>query len=116
MPKKSSPKIKTCKTAAKLLRLPPVQVLLVVQVTAVGFVIARLRLATGSVWPAVALHLAWNRIIIGGFDAVTTGTGAALWVGESGILTTLTLVVAAALCSRGRWTILRSPAARDQAQ
>jgi len=91
-------------------------VLLVVAATALGVVIARLRLATGSVWPAVALHLAWNRIIIGGFDAVTAGDRAALWVGESGLLTALVLVVAAAVCSRGRWTILRSPAARDQAR
>lgn len=83
--------------------------LLVVGITSFGYVIARVRLETGSVWPAVVLHAAWNSIIQGPFDGATTGAGAALWVGESGILTTLVLVVAAVIYSRGRWTILRKP-------
>jgi membrane protease YdiL (CAAX protease family) len=56
--------------------------LLMVMTPALGFVLARMRLETGSVWPAVALHAA-------------------------GILTALALVVAAVVYSRGRWTILR---------
>ena len=40
--------------------------------------------------------------------------GAALWVGESGILPALTLVVAALIVSRGRWTIIRSLPERKQ--
>jgi membrane protease YdiL (CAAX protease family) len=84
-------------------------VLLVVGITAFGYVIARMRLETGSVWPAIVLHTAWNSIIIRGFDPATTGSGAMLWVGESGILTTLALVVAAVVFSRGRWTILGEP-------
>ena len=43
------------------------------------------------------------------FDPATTGAGAMLWVDESGILTTLVLVAAAVVYSRGRWTILREP-------
>lgn len=82
--------------------------LLVVGITSFGFVAARLRLETGSVWPAVVLHTAWNRTIQGLFDGSTTGTGATLWVGEAGILTTLTLVVAAMICSRGHWEVVRS--------
>jgi CAAX protease family protein len=31
--------------------------------TSFSFVFARLRLETGSVWPAIALHAAWNSII-----------------------------------------------------
>jgi hypothetical protein len=42
--------------------------------------------------------------------------GAALWVGESGILPALTLVVAAVIVSRGRWTIIRSLPERKQPQ
>ena len=42
--------------------------------------------------------------------------GAALWVGESGILPALTLVVAALIVSRGRWTIIRSLSERKQPQ
>ena len=46
-------------------------------------------------------------VIQGPFDGTTTGAGATLWVGEAGILTALTLVLAAAVFSRGRWTIIR---------
>src|SRR5262245_53290106 len=38
-------------------------VLFMVLATALSFVFARLRLETGSVWPAIALHAAWNAII-----------------------------------------------------
>ncbi len=82
--------------------------LIMVSITSFGYVIARVRLETGSVWPAVVLHTAWNNIIQGPFDGATTGAGAMLWVGESGVLTALTLVAAAVLCSRGRWTIIRA--------
>src|SRR5919202_970234 len=87
--------------------------LLMVGATSTGFVIARMRLETGSIWPAIALHGAWNSTIQGAFDPATTGTGAGatLWVGEAGILTALALVVAAVIFSRGRWTIRRVPEA-----
>jgi uncharacterized protein len=86
-------------------------VLFMVSVTSMGFVFARMRLETGSIWPAIALHGAWNSIIQGAFDPVTmgTGAGATLWVGEAGILTALALVVAAVIFSRGHWTIRRVP-------
>jgi uncharacterized protein len=74
-----------------------------------GFVFARMRLETGSIWPAIALHGAWNSIIQLAFDPATTGAGAALWVGEAGILTALALVAAAVIFSRGRWTMRRVP-------
>lgn len=82
--------------------------LIMVSITSLGYVIARMRLETGSVWPAIVLHTAWNRIIQGPFDGATTGTGATLWVGESGILTALALMIAAVIYSRGRWTIIRT--------
>jgi len=84
--------------------------LFMVMVTSFGFVFARMRLETGSIWPAIALHGAWNSIIQGAFDPVMgTGAGATLWVGEAGILTALALVVAAVIFSRGHWTIRRVP-------
>ena len=89
-------------------------VLIMVSITSFGYVIARMRLETGSVWPAVVLHGAWNSIIQGPFDGATTGAGATLWVGESGILTALTLVVAAFIFSRGRWTVIRSLPRREK--
>jgi uncharacterized protein len=85
-------------------------VVIMVSITSFGYVIARMRLETGSIWPAIVLHAAWNSIIQGPFDGNTTGTGATLWVGESGILTALALVVAAFVLSRGGWTFLRRPA------
>ena len=87
--------------------------LLMVGATSTGFVIARMRLETGSIWPAIALHGAWNSTIQGAFDPATTdtGVGATLWVGEAGILTAIALVVAAVIFSRGRWTIRRVPEA-----
>jgi len=90
-------------------------VLFMVSVTSLGFVFARMRLETGSIWPTIALHGAWNSIIQGAFDPVTmgTGAGATLWVGEAGIFTALALVVAAVIFSRGHWTIRRVPEERQ---
>jgi membrane protease YdiL (CAAX protease family) len=90
-------------------------VLIVVSITSFGYVIGRLRLESGSVWPAVVLHAAWNRVIQQLFDPATTGARATLWVGESGVLTALTLILAAVIFSRGSWTILREPPRREKA-
>jgi CAAX protease family protein len=77
--------------------------------TAFSFVFARLRLETGSVWPAITLHSAWNAIIQAAFDPASHDAQAELWIGESGILVALTMIVAAIVFSYGRWTILRTP-------
>lgn len=83
---------------------PVVSTLLwMVVATAFSFVFARLRLATGSVWPAIALHSAWNAIIQTAFDPASKGTGAELWIGESGILIALTMTLAAVVFSYGKW-------------
>jgi membrane protease YdiL (CAAX protease family) len=84
-------------------------VLWMVTATAFSFVFARLRLETGSVWPAITLHSAWNAIIQTAFDPASHGAGAELWIGESGILIALTMIVAAVVFSCGRWTICRTP-------
>jgi uncharacterized protein len=90
---------------------PPflIALLLVIMATAFSFVFARLRLETGSVWPAITLHSAWNAIIQTAFDPASHGAQPELWIGESGILTALTMIVAAIAFSYGRWTILRTP-------
>ena len=94
---------------------PAVAALLwMVTATAFSFVFARLRLETGSVWPAIALHAAWNAIIQAAFDPASTGAGAELWIGESGIFVALTMIVVAVIFSRGRWTIRRVPEVREQ--
>ena len=81
--------------------------LFVGSVTSVAFVFARMRLETGSIWPVIFAHSAWNSIIQGPFDGATKGPVAALWTGESGILTVIVIVVVAVLVSRGTWTYIR---------
>ena len=90
-------------------------VLVMVSATAVAYVLARLRLETGSIWPAIAFHAAYNSIIQSAFAPATTGARAPLWVGmEAGILVALTVVVAV-IFSRGHWTIRRVPEEREGA-
>jgi membrane protease YdiL (CAAX protease family) len=85
-----------------------------VSVTSFAYVLARLRLETGSIWPAIVGHSAYNSVIQSAFDPATRGAGAPLWVGmKAGILVALTLAVTAVVFSRGRWTILRVPEARE---
>jgi membrane protease YdiL (CAAX protease family) len=79
----------------------------------VGYVLARLRLATGSVWPAIALHGAWNSVIQGPFDHATAGARRLLWTGESGILVVLTLLLATIMVARWPAPMLRQLPRRD---
>lgn len=73
-------------------------------ISAGAVVAAHVRLATGSVWPAVIFHASWNAIIQGPFDGFTRGGDAAqttsIWVGESGLLVVAVSVLAAALVWR----------------
>ncbi|GIG01629.1 CPBP family intramembrane glutamic endopeptidase [Catellatospora citrea] len=81
-----------------------------VSAIATGYVIARTRLETGSIWPPITLHAAYNSVIQAAFDPATSGPNAALWVGEeAGLLVAATLVVAAVICSRGTWRLLATP-------
>jgi membrane protease YdiL (CAAX protease family) len=73
--------------------------------TSFSFVFARLRLETGSVWPAIALHAAWNGIIQAAFDPASSGETATLWVGESGILVALTMIAAAIISAPREGTV-----------
>jgi len=81
----------------------------IVTATAFSFAFARLRLETGSVWPAITLHSAWNAVIQAAFDPASAGARAELWIGESGILVAITMIVAAATLCCGRWTIRTAP-------
>jgi membrane protease YdiL (CAAX protease family) len=42
---------------------------------------------TGSLWPAIVGHSAWNVVIQHPFDGHTAGASASLWLGDSGLLT-----------------------------
>lgn len=81
--------------------------LFVIGVVADGFLAAYVRLRSGSVWPAVMLHAAWNAVIQGTFDRATVGTSWA--VGESGLLTVGASVLFVFVATRGPWKLYRRP-------
>jgi membrane protease YdiL (CAAX protease family) len=82
-------------------------VLFVFCVTAAGYVAARVRLESGSVWPAVALHASWNALIQGTSDRFTRGS--TIWTGESGILVVIVVVLFALAVVARPWPVRRSP-------
>jgi CAAX protease family protein len=82
-------------------------VLFMIIVTAFGYVFARLRLATGSIWPCVLLHASWNAVIMATFNDSVTGAMSRLWIGEAGILVCIVMVVIALVLSRMHWTMIR---------
>lgn len=83
-------------------------VLFMISVTSFGYVIAYLRLATGSIWPAVFLHSTWNTIIQNVFDLFTQGDSVLLWTGESGVFVALTLLATAFIFSKRQWVMIRT--------
>jgi membrane protease YdiL (CAAX protease family) len=86
----------------------------IVYVVAFAYVFARFRLATGSIWPCAVLHGAWNAVLIDVFDKWTHGSQATIWTGEGGLLVMGTMIMAAFLVSRGRWTMIRTLPRRGQ--
>jgi uncharacterized protein len=83
-----------------------------VSVVPMGFVLARIRLETGSIWPGVVAHGAYNSVIQSAFWPVAAagGSSAAFWVGmEAGLLVAVALVLCAAVVCAGTWTFRRTP-------
>ena len=70
---------------------------LMVTAVAIGAILAWLRIGTGSVWPCILLHATWNGLINAGFTLAVQDHAESMWVGETGIIVVLTLVVAALL-------------------
>jgi membrane protease YdiL (CAAX protease family) len=82
--------------------------LFVLVVMPFAYLLAYLRLQSGSIWPAIVTHRGWNAVIVNTFGAFTSGPLAGLWSGESSILTALaTLLVA--LVVRGKWQMRKAP-------
>lgn len=79
-----------------------------VTVISIGYISARLRLESGSIWPCVLLHAVWNVLIQSFFDAHTRGALAWLWTGEGGIVVALVTLACALLLSRGQWHMIRA--------
>ncbi|MEP7380504.1 MAG: CPBP family intramembrane glutamic endopeptidase [Gemmatimonadota bacterium] len=83
----------------------------VVSILPVALLYFRWRMTTGSIWPVVIAHGAWNVVIQNVFDRYTHGANAAIWTGESGVLTAATLWLAFVLIRRSAWAgLARSPA------
>lgn len=72
--------------------------LFLVGIVAGAYVFAWLRLSSGSIWPSIWGHGAWNAIIQGAFDRSTASPS--VWVGESGVLTACMLVLFTVLLYR----------------
>jgi membrane protease YdiL (CAAX protease family) len=79
----------------------------VLTVVGIGYVIAWMRLSTGSVWPAVVLHAVWNAVIQGTFDVSTKEPS--IWVGEGGLLVAAAVLAAAWLLARRPYGARRAP-------
>jgi len=65
-----------------------------------SYITAYLRLNTGSVWPSVIIHTTWNAIIQGPFARASTGYQTEIWVGESGLITAIIILITAIIMSR----------------
>jgi len=78
-----------------------------------GIVAGYVRLASGSVWPAILFHSAWNSLIQGTFDGFTKGGDASrttsVLTGESGVLVVAVSLGLALLLARRRVVAFRSP-------
>ena len=72
-----------------------------ITITSLGSISARLRLETGSIWPSIVLHAAWNACLVEIFNSLTRGTDTSLWTGEAGIFVALTTLIVAWTVSRG---------------
>jgi len=68
-------------------------VMFFISLSGTAWVMARLRLSTGSVWPPIVLHAAWNSIIVQFFAACTRGEMATFWAGESGVFVAAAVAV-----------------------
>jgi membrane protease YdiL (CAAX protease family) len=84
-------------------------VLFLVVIVGQSSVLARLRLASGSVWPAIIGHASWNATIQGVFDFSTVQSPTALWVGESGVLVAVVTALLGVWAVRGACWRMRAP-------
>ncbi|HLZ61377.1 MAG TPA: CPBP family intramembrane glutamic endopeptidase [Ktedonosporobacter sp.] len=62
-------------------------------IVAFNYFISWLRLRTGSIWPCLIAHAAWNAITQVGFNTAFVGPMSRIWIGESGIIEMLVLIV-----------------------
>jgi uncharacterized protein len=76
---------------------------------ALAYLLGTFRLASGSVWPAIVGHAAWNSAIQDVFDYSTVDAPDSNYVGESGLLVAVVTVVFAVGVMRRKWPKQRAP-------
>ena len=78
-----------------------------------GYLFTKVRMQSGSVWPAVLLHSAWNAVIQGTFDTLVPGHNAShagsYWVGEAGVLVVAVELMLIAAILRRPFPLRRHP-------
>ncbi|HEU4412907.1 MAG TPA: CPBP family intramembrane glutamic endopeptidase [Polyangiaceae bacterium] len=81
-----------------------------------AYALAKLRLGSGSVWPAIIYRASWAAQLQGTFEAFTRGGLApprpSLWTGESGLLVVAAIAALALAYVARPWPLRRSPAER----
>jgi membrane protease YdiL (CAAX protease family) len=68
--------------------------------TSFSYLLAWLRMDTGIIWPSLVAHATWNALTQSAFNPVTQGDNSMLWIGESGIVMALVLVLMIFLLKR----------------
>lgn len=90
--------------------------LFVVGLVAHAYVLAKLRLSSGSVWPAIIYRASWAAQLEGTFEAFARGdltpARPSLWTGEAGALVVAGALALALLYTRHPWPLRRTPRAR----
>ncbi len=61
--------------------------------TSFSYLLAWLRLDTGIIWPSFVAHATSNALTQNAFNPVTQGDNSMLWIGESGIVTAVVLIL-----------------------
>ncbi len=61
--------------------------------TSFSYLLAWLRMDTGIIWPSFVAHATSNALTQSAFNPVTQGDNSMLWIGESGIVTAVVLIL-----------------------
>jgi len=68
-------------------------VMFTIMATSFSYLLAWLRLDSGIIWPSFVAHATSNALTQAAFNPVTQGVNSMLWIGESGIVTVIILVL-----------------------
>ena len=68
-------------------------IMFIIIATAFSYLLAWLRLESGIIWPSFVAHATSNALSQNAFNPVTQGESQMLWIGESGIITAIVLIL-----------------------